>query len=162
MTTPMPKPGPRASRRATVEEISAGGIVVDFTRPELSVAVIARINRAGRVEWCLPKGHLEGIETPAEAARREVEEETGILGQIVCPLGTVDYWFTVTGIRIHKLVHHFLLRARSGTLTVDNDPDQEAIDAAWIPFNDLRSRLSFANERRIVAAARPMVARLEQ
>lgn len=158
----MPKPGPRASRRTTVEEISAGGIVVDFTCPELSVAVIARINRAGRVEWCLPKGHLEGIETPAEAARREVEEETGIRGQIICPLGTVDYWFTVTGIRIHKLVHHFLLRARSGTLTVDNDPDQEAIDAAWIPFNDLRTRLSFANERRIVAAARPMVARLEQ
>lgn len=158
----MPKPGPRASRRTTVEEISAGGIVVDFSRRDLSVAVIARINRAGRLEWCLPKGHLEGEETPAEAARREVEEETGILGQIICPLGTVDYWFTVTGIRVHKLVHHFLLQAQSGILTVDNDPDQEAIDAAWIPFNDLRSRLSFANERRIVAAARPMVSRLEQ
>ena len=162
MTTPMPKPGPRTSRRTTVEEISAGGIVVDFSHPKLTVAVIARINRAGRIEWCLPKGHLEGAETPAEAARREVEEATGIAGQIICPLGTVDYWFTVTGIRIHKLVHHFLLRAQSGTLTVDNDPDQEAIDAAWVPFNDLRSRLSFANERRIVAAARPMVSRLEQ
>jgi hypothetical protein len=44
---------------------------------------------------------------------------------------------------------------------VDNDPDQEAIDAAWVPFSDLRSRLSFANERRIVAAASPMVSRLE-
>ena len=162
MTTPMPKPGPRTSRRTTVEEISAGGIVVDFNSPKLSVAVIARINRAGRIEWCLPKGHLEGDETSAEAAQREVEEETGIRGQIICPLGTVDYWFTVTGIRVHKLVHHFLLRAHSGILTVDNDPDQEAIDAAWIPFNDLRSRLSFANERRIVAAARPMVSRLEQ
>ena len=157
MTTPMPKPGPRAFRRTTVEETSAGGIVVDFSSQDLSVAVIARLNRAGRLEWCLPKGHLEGEETAAEAARREVEEETGILGQVICPLGTVDYWFTVTGIRIHKLVHHFLLRARSGTLTVDNDPDQEAVDAAWVPFDELRTRLSFANERRIVAAARPMV-----
>ncbi len=153
----MPKPGPRASRRTTVEETSAGGIVVDFSSQDLSVAVIARLNRAGRLEWCLPKGHLEGEETAAEAARREVEEETGILGQVICPLGTVDYWFTVTGIRIHKLVHHFLLRARSGTLTVDNDPDQEAVDAAWVPFDEPRTRLSFANERRIVAAARPMV-----
>ena len=161
MTTPMPKPGPRTSRRTTVEEISAGGIVVDFSDPGLTVAVIARINRAGRIEWCLPKGHLEGTETPAEAARREIEEETGIRGHIICPLGTVDYWFTVAGIRIHKLVHHFLLRAQSGALTVDNDPDQEAIDAAWVPFADLRSRLSFANERRIVAAASPMVSRLE-
>ncbi|WP_309130752.1 NUDIX hydrolase [Brevibacterium sp.] len=162
MTTPMPKPGPRASRRTTVEEISAGGIVVDFTRSDLPVAVIARLNRAGRIEWCLPKGHLEGAETPAEAARREVEEETGISGEVIRPLGTVDYWFTVAGIRVHKLVHHFLLRARSGTLTVDNDPDQEAIEAAWIPFNQLRSKLSFANERRIVAAARPMVIRQDQ
>lgn len=155
----MPKPGPRTPGRTTVEEISAGGIVVDFSHPDRRVAVIARLNRAGRIEWCLPKGHLEGTETPAEAAQREVEEETGILGQIICPLGTVDYWFSVTGIRIHKLVHHFLLSARSGNLTVDNDPDQEAIDARWIPFNDLRSRLSFANERRIVAAARPMLPR---
>lgn len=157
MTTPMPKPGPRSAGRTTVEETSAGGIVVDFTQPDLPVAVIARLNRAGRIEWCLPKGHLEGDETPAEAARREVEEETGISGIVIRPLGTVDYWFTVTGIRVHKLVHHFLLRACGGTITVDNDPDQEAIDAAWVPFDQLRSRLSFANERRIAAAARPML-----
>uniref|UniRef100_A0A9D4PAC4 Nudix hydrolase domain-containing protein n=1 Tax=Rhipicephalus sanguineus TaxID=34632 RepID=A0A9D4PAC4_RHISA len=162
MTTPMPKPGPRTSRRTTVEEISAGGIVVDFSHPRLAVAVIARINRAGRIEWCLPKGHLEGTETPAEAARREVEEETGIAGQIICPAGNR-----------RLLVHRdrdpdpqtrppFPAACTVGDLTVDNDPDQEAIDAAWVPFNDLRSRLSFANERRIVAAARPMVSRLEQ
>ncbi|RAE92045.1 DNA mismatch repair protein MutT, partial [Burkholderia multivorans] len=41
----MPKPGPRASRRTTVEETSAGGIVVDFSSQDLSVAVIARLNR---------------------------------------------------------------------------------------------------------------------
>jgi hypothetical protein len=53
MTTPMPKPGPRTSRRITVEEISAGGIVVDFSDPGLTVAVIARINR-GRPDRMVP------------------------------------------------------------------------------------------------------------
>ncbi len=46
-------------------------------------ALIARRNRAGRIEWCLPKGHLEGSETPQQAALREVAEETGIHGRIV-------------------------------------------------------------------------------
>ena len=35
----------------TVEEVSAGGVVVDTTDPNLPVAIIARINRGGRLEW---------------------------------------------------------------------------------------------------------------
>jgi len=142
-----------------VEETSAGGVIVDFNSPHLRVAIIARINRAGRLEWCLPKGHLEGAETAAQAARREVAEETGIVGSVVAPLGSVDYWFSAAGCRVHKVVHHFLLRATGGRLTTDNDPDHEAVDAAWVPFAELSSRLSFVNERRIVMAAGHMVER---
>lgn len=158
MSRPMPKPGPFPVRSSTSEETSAGGVVVDFRDPRLPVAVITRINRAGRLEWCLPKGHLENGETAAEAARREVAEETGISGSVVAPLGSVDYWFSVSGTRVHKVVHHFLLRAVGGRITVENDPDREAVEAAWVPFDDLRERLSFANERRIVAAARGALA----
>ncbi|GAA1997963.1 NUDIX hydrolase [Brevibacterium samyangense] len=159
MSRPLPKPGPLPVRHHTVEETSAGGIVVDFTTPGLDTALIARVNRAGRLEWCLPKGHLEGAETAAQAARREVAEETGVHGDVLAPLGSVDYWFSVSGHRVHKVVHHFLLRATGGTITVDNDPDQEAVDAAWVPFDELSTRLSFANERRIVAAARTVLPR---
>ncbi|HLR44985.1 MAG TPA: NUDIX hydrolase [Brevibacterium sp.] len=157
----MPKPGPFPVRSSTTAETSAGGIVVDFDAPTLDVAIIARINRAGRLEWCLPKGHLEDGETSAEAARREIAEETGIVGSVIAPLGSVDYWFSVSGNRIHKVVHHFLLRATGGDITVDNDPDHEAVDAAWVPLGELGERLSFANERRIVAAARSLVSMLQ-
>ena len=149
----MPKPGPVPVRSRTVEETSAGGVVVDISSATLNVAIIARLNRAGRLEWCLPKGHLEGAETPAQAARREVAEETGILGSVVAPLGSVDYWFSAGGLRVHKVVHHFLLRATSGTITIENDPDHEAIDAAWVPLAGVVDRLSFTNEKRIVMAA---------
>ncbi|WP_349826672.1 NUDIX hydrolase [Brevibacterium litoralis] len=159
MSRPLPKPGPSPVRHRVVEETSAGGIVVDLASPALDTAVIARVNRAGRLEWCLPKGHLEGTETAAQAARREVAEETGVLGEVLDPLGSVDYWFSVSGRRVHKVVHHFLLRAVGGELTVENDPDHEAVDAAWVPFEELGTRLSFANERRIVAAARPALER---
>lgn len=121
-------------------------------------AVIARRNRAGRLEWCLPKGHLEGAETAEEAAVREIAEETGIAGQVRRPLGSIDYWFMGEGRRIHKVVHHFLLEMTGGYLTVENDPDREAEDVAWIPADDLSTRLTYPNERRLAAAAQHMLA----
>jgi 8-oxo-dGTP pyrophosphatase MutT (NUDIX family) len=123
-------------------------------------AIIARRNRAGRLEWCLPKGHLEGDETPAQAAVREISEETGILGEVVAPLGVIDYWFSGEDRRVHKVVHHFLLRATGGALTVDRDPDREAEDAAWVPLAELAARLSYPNERRLAEAALGVLATL--
>ncbi|WP_422936698.1 NUDIX hydrolase [Sinomonas sp. P47F7] len=141
----------------TVEEISAGGVIVDTGDPNLPVAIIARLNRGGRLEWCLPKGHPEGKESNEKAAVREISEETGIDGQILAPLGSIDYWFTVTGHRVHKTVHHYLLQAVGGELTIENDPDQEAVDVAWVPISELSRRLSFPNERRIADLAREVL-----
>jgi 8-oxo-dGTP pyrophosphatase MutT (NUDIX family) len=137
----------------TVEETSAGGLVIDLTGAPVRAAVIARVNRTGRVEWCLPKGHLENGETSAQAAVREIEEETGIRGRVIGYLGPVEYWFSAEGRRVHKLVHHYLLEALGGTLSIDGDPDREAIDVAWFPLDRLRMILAFPNERRIADQA---------
>jgi len=131
--------------------------VVDLLGEPRRAAVIARRNRAGRVEWCLPKGHLEDGETPEQAAVREIAEETGIEGRVLSSLGIIDYWFSAEGRRIHKLVHHYLLEATGGELTIEGDPDHEAIDVAWVALDDLGARLAFPNERRI---AREATARL--
>jgi 8-oxo-dGTP pyrophosphatase MutT (NUDIX family) len=141
----------------TVEEISAGGLVVRRFGGRLEVAIIARYNRGGRLEWCLPKGHPEGVETHGEAAIREVEEETGIAGDILASLGSIDYWFTVSSHRVHKTVHHYLLQATGGELTTENDPDHEAVDVAWVGLDVLNAKLSFPNERRIVDLARDVL-----
>ncbi|GAB3592561.1 hypothetical protein GCM10027446_13440 [Angustibacter peucedani] len=150
----MPHPSPRPARRLpSVEETSAGGLVVDRSDGEPRVALIARRNRAGRVEWCLPKGHLEGDETLEQAAVREVAEETGIRGRVLASLGTIDYWFSVPDKRIHKVVHHYLLEKVGGRLTIEDDPDAEAIDVAWVPVGELDAKLTFPNERRIAGQA---------
>ncbi|MHA7294173.1 NUDIX hydrolase [Arthrobacter sp. HLT1-21] len=141
----------------TVEEVSSGGIVVDTSDDFFNVAIIARLNRGGRLEWCLPKGHPEGSENNSEAAVREIEEETGIQGRIITALGSIDYWFTVSGHRVHKTVHHYLLIATGGHLTIENDPDHEAVDVAWVPLADLGKKLSFPNERRIADLAREVL-----
>jgi len=142
-----------------VEETSAGGLVVKHEFGTFYAAVIARRNRAGRLEWCLPKGHLEGVETAEEAAIREIQEETGITGEIRRALGKIDYWFTGDDRRVHKVVHHFLLDATGGHLTVEGDPDSEAEDVEWIAFERLPERLSYPNERRLAGIAHQLLLR---
>lgn len=137
-------------RLRTVEETSAGGLVVDRSVGPWSAALIARHDRRGRLVWSLPKGHLEQGETAEQAAAREVEEETGIRGRLVAPLGTIDFWFVAEDRRVHKTVHHFLFEAQDGTLS---DADVEVVEVAWVPLDELQTRLAYADERRLVAGA---------
>jgi len=68
-------------------------------------------------------------------------------------LGVIDYWFSGDDRRVHKVVHHFLLGAVGGDLSVEGDPDSEAEEAAWVPVADLHDVLAYPNERRLAEAA---------
>ena len=145
----------RSARLRSVEETSAGGLVVDQSPDGPRAALIGRLDRRGRLLWSLPKGHVEEGETAAEAAVREVEEETGIRGRVLAQLGTVDYWFVADDRRIHKTVHHYLLEAAGGELS---DADIEVDEVAWVPLPELQDRLAYAGERRLAEAAASMLA----
>lgn len=136
-----------------VEEVSAGGVCIRVDSGVPYVAIIARRNRGGKKEWCLPKGHLEPGETAAEAAEREIAEETGVRGNVLAHLCSIDYWFSGPRNRVHKTVHHFLLEWIDGDVTVENDPDHEAEEAAWLPLRKAASLLAYPNERRVIDIA---------
>lgn len=131
-----------------VEETSAGGFVLAADGSQ-SVALIGRETRSGRLEWCVPKGHPEGDESIEAAAVREVAEETGLICEILAPLGIIDYKFQAGGKLIHKTVHHFLMQQIGGELTIENDPDQEAVDVKWVALEELSGILAHENERRM-------------
>ncbi|NQU36293.1 MAG: NUDIX hydrolase, partial [Actinobacteria bacterium] len=138
----------RAPRRVPPsEETSAGGLVVDRSADPQCAALIGRLDRRGRLMWSLPKGHLEDGETAEQAAMREVQEETGIIGRILAPLGTIDFWFVADGRRIHKTVHHFLLESTGGEIC---DDDPEVVEVQWVPLPEIRDRLAYADERRLL------------
>jgi 8-oxo-dGTP pyrophosphatase MutT (NUDIX family) len=133
-------------------EVSAGGFVISKSDPS-QVALMARFNRGGKLEWCIPKGHLEENETSEQAALREVFEETGLEAEIIAELGEVNYQFIQDGSKISKTVHVYLMQQTGGELTFENDPHKEASELEWVQVSELLARLSHGNERRIAKMA---------
>ncbi len=117
------------------------------------VALMARFNRGGKLEWCIPKGHLEQDETSEQAAIREVFEETGLEAQIIQHLGEVNYQFIQDGSKISKTVHVYLMQQTGGELSFDKDPHKEASELEWVQVSELLARLSHGNEKRIAKVA---------
>jgi 8-oxo-dGTP pyrophosphatase MutT (NUDIX family) len=62
-----------------IKHLTASVFVVDG-RPDCSL-VLVHHKRFGK--WMIPGGHVETWENPFEAARREVEEETGLVPHFV-------------------------------------------------------------------------------
>ena len=160
-----PKPQRTRPRRTperlrTVHETSAGGLVIDGIdgpKDRQVAALIGRVDRRGRMLWSLPKGHIERGETAEQTAIREVAEETGIQGDVLAALGSIDYWFVTEGRRVHKTVHHYLMRFSGGELS---DEDVEVSEVAWVPVKDLPRRLAYADERRLAEVADELIDKL--
>ena len=141
-----------SERRPPVErEFSAGGVVINGAEPpECIVIVPTRRAQGGARVLALPKGHPEGDESGADAALREIREETGIEARLVGKLGDVKYWYQRDGKRIAKVVSFFLFEHVSGD--PGGDPF-EVEEARWIPLSEAASALSYRGEREMVSLA---------
>ena len=131
---------------------AAGALLWRGHGKKLEVAVV---HRPKYDDWSWAKGKLDTGEEWPVAAVREVAEETGIIGEVVAPLGIIDFWFVAEGRRVHKTVHHFLLRAIGGALS---DADIEVTEVAWVPLSELSGRLAYADERALVERAPALLA----
>jgi ADP-ribose pyrophosphatase YjhB (NUDIX family) len=133
-----------------VDEVSAGGLVVDTTGTMgLLIGRYDHKDETGkRVLWSLPKGHIEEGETPEQAAIREVAEETGIASTITKSLGVIDFWFMAGGKRIHKTVHHFMFTEVGGTLLAQ---ESEVDEVSWFPLSEIVDRLAYPDEKKLIA-----------
>jgi 8-oxo-dGTP pyrophosphatase MutT (NUDIX family) len=141
------------SKRRAELEVSAGGIV--FRRADDGVTRYLLI-RDSYDNWGFPKGHLEDGESPAEAARRETTEETG-LHQLALqgPIRVIDWHFRFRGRHIHKYCHFFLFESPAGEPCPQAD---EGITACqWRTLDEALEALSYDNARGVLKRAGEMV-----
>jgi 8-oxo-dGTP diphosphatase len=137
----------------TKRQVSAGGVLFRRCDSTVEVALIA-VDARGEQRWQLPKGLVGVGEEPEETALREVEEETGLLGETVAPLETIEYWYYAgsgaSRVRYHKFVHFFLMRYLEGDVA---DHDHEVMEARWVEIGAALNMLNFKGERAVVAQA---------
>lgn len=111
---------------------AAGGIV---RNEQEAILMIYRLDK-----WDFPKGKVEAGEQYAEAAIREVEEETGLkditLGE---PLPSTFHTYELRGEPILKETHWYDMRAHSQSLTPQTVED--ITEAVWVPFEEVGSKM---------------------
>ena len=130
------------------EAVSAGGVVARLDASGAPEVVLC--GRRSEKLWALPKGTPDGGEPIEQTALREVREETGLDVEALEKLGTIEYWFVLKGFRIHKRVHHWLMRPVGGDVA---EHDHEYDDVAWFGIDDALQRITYENERKIVREA---------
>ncbi len=146
-----------SSTRTARIETSSGGVVLRWIDGEPHFLLI----RDPYANWGLPKGHIEGGESPEEAALREVAEETGLRAlHVVTQLPTIDWYFRDHGTLIHKFCHFFLLESPEGDAVPQHD---EGITAcAWRSVAEALATVTYANAREVLRIAGSHVGELPQ
>ena len=99
--------------------------------------------------WCFPKGHVEAGESLAEAARRELVEETGIPDLVPSEeLGEVAYRFfdPGRGVNVHKSTVYFVARTASTRVR----PEPLFDDHRWVTLAEARALVPYDSDRQVL------------
>ena len=140
--------GGGAQAPRAVVETSAGGVIYRWQAGSPHVLLIRDRYR----HWGFPKGHLEGAETAADAALREVEEETGLAQLRLGPrLQTIDWFFRFRGRLIHKFCHFYLIESASAETVPQLD--EGITECVWLPLHEAIATISYDNAREVLRAA---------
>lgn len=137
--------GRRRGDRPLVETTSAGGAVF---RPNGKVLLL---RKADERRWCLPKGGVEEGETPEEAALREIQEETGLSGDVVGHLKDVryEYYWVPDDVNYDKTVKYYLVERVGGSPKLERGFDRYR----WCTEKEALRLLHYENDKRVVRAA---------
>jgi 8-oxo-dGTP pyrophosphatase MutT (NUDIX family) len=121
---------------------AAGGVI---WRPGPQGAEVIVVHRPRYDDWSLPKGKLQAGERIADAALREVQEETGLRCRLGQPLLTTRY---VDPYGRDKIVWYFAMEPIEGAF----QPNKEIDQLRWLPLADALEALTHDHDRMVVEA----------
>jgi len=108
--------------------------------------------------WEFPKGNVEPGESPIDAARREVMEETGLRVRFIEGFERrITYYYRKDGQLVRKEVTFFLAEAPGGEVRVS----WEHQGYKWAPYEEALRDVGFENSRKVLMDAEDFLKRLE-
>ena len=130
-------------------DFAAGGIVIDSNK-----VLLVRNRKSEYVDdpksfWGFPKGHMEEGETPKDAAKREVSEETGFVVELSDekPLAESRYEILVNKEKVKKTVWFFKMNV---VKAFDREPDDEIEEVALVDYETAINLLTHPEDKKIL------------
>ncbi|GLS00263.1 DNA mismatch repair protein MutT [Brevundimonas denitrificans] len=112
-----------------------------------SVLLIRRGTPPRQGEWSLPGGRIEPGERAADAALRELREETGVAAEITGLVDVVDGLFPEAG--RHYVLIDYAARWLSGEPVAGDD----AVEARFVALGEVETLIGWSETRRIIRMA---------
>lgn len=134
-------------------ERSSGAVV--FTRKDGEILYV--IIKALGGSYGFPKGHIEGKETEAEAAVREIREETGLSARLYTQFRTTDEYLLPRKRNVRKKVVYFVAEYENQEICYQKE---ELENAYLMTYEEAMKALSFESGRKILTAAREFILKL--
>lgn len=131
-------------------DISYGIVPVYHAPAGWEVLLVHQRSYRGDTFWIFPKGHAEKNETGAEAALRELAEETGITTVSILnndPI-TIDYSFMHENMRIDKTVEYWIGACESKDTTITEPEEIQAVQ--WCTFAMAEVLLTHENSKNVL------------
>lgn len=131
--------------------VGVGAVVLSHA----GVVLIKRGKPPRTGAWSLPGGAQKLGETVAEAAHREVLEETGLDTEIA---GLIDVVDSITHATDGRIQYHYTLIDMLALASADAIPQAgaDAVDAVWVPIEKLPDYKLWSETIRIIDKAHEM------
>lgn len=128
--------------------LKAGAIILSNQDP----SKIVLIYRAKHHDWSFPKGHIESGESVIKTTIREIEEETGLLVELIgAELPSMEYNLPEGD---HVVVSMFLTRSIDDTKL---RPEHDRDEAIWVDVDEVLERLSYKNAKEYFSSVLPII-----
>ncbi len=136
-------PDPATAQVSTDVVLAAGGIVVRASDGSQEVLLV---HRPEYRDWTFPKGKLDPGEAEADAAVREVLEETGFTVELGEEIGTVEY---ADRNQRRKVVRYWIMRPTGGGFEVNDEVDE----IRWCTPEEAVELLTYERDRAMLRSA---------
>lgn len=123
---------------------AAGGVV---WRDHDGVLEVLLVHRPGHDDWSFPKGKANAGETDEACARREVEEETGLVCEVGGELRPARY---VDRLGRPKVARYWAMRPLAGAFS----PHDEVDAVEWLSVDAAVDRLTYAHDKELLRTSR--------